>query len=138
MNRQDIIDICNSLKISHVKFSQMSNIHLNTYKRFLSGENVTVNVLDKICSFIGYSMEFKHCPLPAIKCARCESVIMSRSRHDFVKCQCEEIFVDGGKDYFRYGSMSDNSVIDPVEPCELSVDQISSLRKNGIIITKNS
>lgn len=40
------------------------------------------------------------------QCKKCDDVIESKYRHDFVKCKCGEIFVDGGKDYFRRGSES--------------------------------
>lgn len=33
----------------------------------------------------------------------CEDVIVSRHRHDFKFCQCGETFVDGGRDYLRWG-----------------------------------
>ena len=38
------------------------------------------------------------------KCALCDDVIESMSRHDFVKCKCGEIFVDGGHEYLRAGA----------------------------------
>jgi len=38
------------------------------------------------------------------KCRKCGDVIESKFRHDFVECKCGEIFVDGGKDYFRSGA----------------------------------
>jgi hypothetical protein len=37
------------------------------------------------------------------RCRRCDDVIESRSRHDFVTCRCGAIFVDGGTDYLRAG-----------------------------------
>lgn len=37
-------------------------------------------------------------------CLKCKDVIESKSRHDFVSCECGEIFVDGGKDYWRAGA----------------------------------
>jgi hypothetical protein len=40
----------------------------------------------------------------AAQCAKCEDVIESKHRHDFVSCKCGAIFVDGGKDYFRAGA----------------------------------
>ena len=39
----------------------------------------------------------------AARCRRCETVIESRHRHDFVWCKCGAIFVDGGTDYLRAG-----------------------------------
>lgn len=38
-------------------------------------------------------------------CAACGDVIVSKHRHDFVKCKCGKTFVDGGSDYFRAGGM---------------------------------
>jgi len=37
-------------------------------------------------------------------CLKCGKTIESKFRHDFVKCECGEIFVDGGKDYLRRGA----------------------------------
>ena len=42
------------------------------------------------------------------KCRKCKAVIESRSRHDFVVCNCKMkkkhgIFLDGGSAYLRYG-----------------------------------
>lgn len=39
----------------------------------------------------------------AIKCLDCGGVIESRHRHDFKTCPCGAAFVDGGKDYLRWG-----------------------------------
>lgn len=38
-----------------------------------------------------------------IKCLKCGDIIKSYSRHDFKYCSCENVFVDGGDDYLRYG-----------------------------------
>ena len=38
-----------------------------------------------------------------IHCPKCGEDIYSNSRHDFVSCQCGEVFVDGGFDYLRFG-----------------------------------
>lgn len=35
------------------------------------------------------------------RCKLCDSTIESVHRHDFVKCACGAIAVDGGKDYLR-------------------------------------
>jgi len=37
------------------------------------------------------------------RCKKCLDVIESRYRHDFVRCKCGAIFVDGGIDYLRRG-----------------------------------
>jgi hypothetical protein len=39
----------------------------------------------------------------AAKCVHCGDIIVSRHRHDFVKCSCDSIFVDGGLEYERRG-----------------------------------
>ncbi|MDB4261483.1 hypothetical protein N9878_01310 [bacterium] len=38
------------------------------------------------------------------KCLKCEDIIQSKHTHDFVRCKCGEIFVDGGDDYWRAGA----------------------------------
>ncbi len=38
------------------------------------------------------------------QCALCKDIIESTHRHDFVRCKCGEIFVDGGRDYMRRGA----------------------------------
>lgn len=48
----------------------------------------------------------------AIKCNHCHDVIVSRHRHDFVKCTCLSIFVDGGLDYLRRGYKYPSDIID--------------------------
>lgn len=37
------------------------------------------------------------------RCKKCNDIIESKYRHDFVSCKCGAIFVDGGNDYFRAG-----------------------------------
>ena len=50
-------------------------------------------------------------------CKNCDDVIYSVNRHDYRPCKCEkgqkQIFVDGGKDYFRfcYGTDSDSESV---------------------------
>lgn len=38
-----------------------------------------------------------------IECPLCGDQIWSRHRHDFRQCTCGKTFVDGGRDYLRYG-----------------------------------
>ncbi len=42
-----------------------------------------------------------------LHCNHCDTTIVSKWRHNFVTCNCEDrenfIFVDGGFDYFRFG-----------------------------------
>ena len=44
------------------------------------------------------------------KCALCGDIIESKFRHDFVRCKCGAIFVDGGKDYLRRGGKINNII----------------------------
>lgn len=37
------------------------------------------------------------------RCKKCNTIIESKYRHDFVSCECGAIFVDGGNDYWRCG-----------------------------------
>lgn len=53
----------------------------------------------------------------AARCRKCGVVIESKFRHDFVKCKCGEIFVDGGHEYLRRG------YIDKTNFEELSVEK---------------
>ncbi len=46
------------------------------------------------------------------KCAKCGTVIESKSVHDFVYCKCHAIAVDGGKDYLRRVFMDQIDVIE--------------------------
>lgn len=36
-------------------------------------------------------------------CRKCNTIIESTHRHDFVSCKCGAIFVDGGLEYLRRG-----------------------------------
>jgi len=40
-----------------------------------------------------------------IKCSQCGDIIVSKHRHDFVVCTCGSVFVDGGDDYLKYGTL---------------------------------
>jgi hypothetical protein len=42
----------------------------------------------------------------AAQCLKCNDIIESRHRHDWVSCKCGEIFVDGGLAYMRAGATS--------------------------------
>lgn len=49
-----------------------------------------------------YGVKARRCK-NRIKCNHCGSIIESKHRHDFVKCSCGKVYVDGGMDYFRWG-----------------------------------
>ena len=46
------------------------------------------------------------------QCRLCGDIIESRERHEFVNCECGEIFTDGGTDYIRRGANDLNNIID--------------------------
>lgn len=52
----------------------------------------------------------------AARCKKCNDVIESKHRHDWVSCKCGAIFVDGGHDYFRAGG--DDKHFDPMYQSE--------------------
>ena len=37
------------------------------------------------------------------RCRKCGSIVESTHRHDFQMCSCGAIFVDGGREYIRWG-----------------------------------
>lgn len=49
------------------------------------------------------------------QCRKCGDIIESKYRHDFVKCKCGAIFVDGGKDYARRGAKNLEDIIELIE-----------------------
>lgn len=40
--------------------------------------------------------------LNAVRCRKCDAVLISTYRHDYKTCKCG-VMVDGGKDYLRRG-----------------------------------
>jgi hypothetical protein len=46
------------------------------------------------------------------KCKICSDVIESKHRHDFVRCSCGEISVDGGKDYLKRSAKNFDNLIE--------------------------
>ncbi len=38
-------------------------------------------------------------------CLSCNTEIESKHRHDFVKCPCGNLMVDGGRDYLKRGAV---------------------------------
>lgn len=49
------------------------------------------------------------------KCKVCGDVIESKHRHDFVRCSCGEISVDGGKDYLKRNAKNFDNLIEMSE-----------------------
>jgi tRNA(Ile2) C34 agmatinyltransferase TiaS len=50
----------------------------------------------------------------SVKCHKCNEEIESKHRHDFRWCKCQNIAVDGGKEYLRRAGegISDKSYTD--------------------------
>jgi len=48
------------------------------------------------------------------QCLTCKDILVSSTRHDFKKCTCGNLCVDGGKDYIK------RSLIDAAKYKELS------------------
>lgn len=46
------------------------------------------------------------------QCKKCKDIVESLSQHHFVQCSCGEIFVDGGKEYLRWGAKDFANLID--------------------------
>lgn len=44
----------------------------------------------------------------AARCRRCGDVVESRHVHDFRRCSCGSVFVDGGLEYVRRGGNLDD------------------------------
>lgn len=42
-----------------------------------------------------------------VECNRCGDIIESKHVHDFVRCSCQSVYVDGGNEYLRRGWMDD-------------------------------
>jgi tRNA(Ile2) C34 agmatinyltransferase TiaS len=49
------------------------------------------------------------------KCGVCGDVIESKHRHDYVRCSCGEIAVDGGKDYLKRSANNFDNLIEMSE-----------------------
>jgi hypothetical protein len=52
------------------------------------------------------------------QCKLCLDIIESKYGHDFVRCKCGEIFVDGGKNYLRRGASNFDNFIELSETHE--------------------
>jgi hypothetical protein len=63
---------------------------------FTQGENMKIQIIvSNICM-----------------CKKCGDIIESFFRHDFKRCGCGAIFVDGGKEYFRRGATNPDLILD--------------------------
>lgn len=48
----------------------------------------------------------------SVLCLKCNTEIESRHRHDYVRCPCGNVAVDGGKDYLKRSVHDMNMVKD--------------------------
>lgn len=48
----------------------------------------------------------------AAQCKLCGDIIESIHRHDYMKCKCGEIAIDGGREYFRSAAKNFENFID--------------------------
>ncbi len=46
-----------------------------------------------------------------IKCLICGDVIKSKSVHDFVSCQCDSCYIDGGQNYLHFGGKDFSKIL---------------------------
>ena len=56
------------------------------------------------------------------QCGECGDIIESTSVHDFVECKCHQMFVDGGREYQRFGFESYRDFIDLSEYEDINND----------------
>jgi len=54
-----------------------------------------------------------------VKCPNCKEEIWSKHRHDWHQCRCGDTFVDGGRDYLRYGGKN----ITTIEKVEIETEE---------------
>ncbi len=66
---------------------------------------------------------------------KCGDIIVSKHVHDYVRCRCGAIFVDGGMEYLRRGGEDedfvDRSLIMNVDALNKCVDVVTSAKENN-------
>lgn len=48
-------------------------------------------------------MKDRQIVLNSAQCLECGEILVSHHRHDFVRCSCGNLFLDGGTNYVRWG-----------------------------------
>lgn len=61
----------------------------------------------------------------AAQCKKCNDVIESKHRHDFVTCSCGEISVDGGLSYLRRLANDPDNIISLSEHRKLTLEELN-------------
>ena len=69
----------------------------------------------------------------AVGCRKCKTTAVSAYQHDYVTCQCGEVFTDGGNAYIRRGAKESFSDI-----IDLSVITTKHIRDFIGMVVKNS
>ena len=66
---------------------------------------ITIDTPKAVREKYGYGPIF----LNSIQCIKCQDIIVSKHRHDYVTCSCYSVAVDGGSHYLRraYSKLSD-------------------------------
>ena len=58
------------------------------------------------------------------RCKKCGDIIESKNTHDFIKCSCGSIAVDGGKEYLkRVGNLNDTIELSEFENTEEEINE---------------
>jgi hypothetical protein len=60
---------------------------------YINNKNKEINITNKNINKIK--------DIFGIRCSKCNELIYSKNRHDFVTCSCGTFSVDGGRDYFK-------------------------------------
>lgn len=63
------------------------------------------------------------------QCAICKDIIHSKHRHDFVACKGGHIFIDGGNDYRRCGTLTAGVTLEDILDVPDDVTQVIADRK---------
>lgn len=55
-----------------------------------------------------------------VRCKKCDDIIESVHNYDFKKCKCGSIFIDGGREYQRYGLLTQEANANPEDFIDFS------------------
>jgi hypothetical protein len=69
------------------------------------------------------------------QCRKCEDIIFSAHRHDFKRCRCGAIAIDGGMSYIRRvgnpDDVTERSMSMEPEHLDLAVQAVKDMRETG-------
>jgi len=66
------------------------------------------------------------------QCRLCGDIITSKHVHDYERCKCGEISVDGGNEYLRRSAKDLHNLIDCSESRNLSFQEIKNLKTTAM------